>query len=457
MSLEAQAAERIFFQFAEAVNGKGFVVDGNGQPSQDAPPRESADSNAANWPKLQPAAFHGVAGELAKRIEPHTESDTAALLFQTLVGFGNLLGRVPYFRADGATHYTNLFLVLVGETAKSRKGTSLAHVLQVLRLVDEQWATESVQSGLATGEGLTWAIRDPIFRTEKSKGVVTEYEQVLVDAGIPDKRLLAVATEFSAVLKVMGRDGNTLSDTIRQAWDDGNLRIMNKTSPAKATGAHISIIGHSTDVELKRYLNPTEAGNGFANRFLFVRVKRSKCLPDGGQINTVDFTQILRCLTEAVTQARQTGEVRRDAKASELWHAVYPALSAGKPGLLGSITARAEAQAMRLACIYALLDRCSEVREQHLRAALAAWQYCAESAASIFGTATGDKVVDKILEALKGQPEGITRNQIRELFQRNLNAESIQTALDLLLRFGKARFVKEETGAKRRPERWFAT
>jgi hypothetical protein len=40
--------------------------------------------------------------------------------------------------------------------------------------------------------------------------------------------------------------------------------------------------------------------------------------------------------------------------AKTMWAAVYGALSAGQPGLLGAVTARAEAQAIRLA----LISRC---------------------------------------------------------------------------------------------------
>lgn len=73
-----------------------------------------------------------------------------------------------------------------------------------------------------------------------------------------------------AVLRVLRQETNTLSAIIRQAWDGGPLRTLTKNSPAKATNAHISIIGHITKNELCRYLSETEAGNGFGNRFLWL-------------------------------------------------------------------------------------------------------------------------------------------------------------------------------------------
>ena len=123
-----------------------------------------------------------------------------------------------------------------------------------------------MMSGLSSGEGLIWQARDPIMKSEpvKEKGRVVDYQEVMVDGGVDDKRVFAVEPEFASTLRVMNREGSILSAVIRQAWDTGNLRTLVKNSPAKATGAHISIMGHITRDELRRYLDRTEAGNGFA-------------------------------------------------------------------------------------------------------------------------------------------------------------------------------------------------
>ncbi len=99
-----------------------------------------------------------------------------------------------------------------------------------------------------------------------------------------DNRLLIVEGEFSSTLKVLNREGNTLSPVVRNAWDSGDLNTLVKNNPAKATGAHISIIGHITKQELLKHLDETEAANGFGNRFLWVYVDRSKILPEGGRL-----------------------------------------------------------------------------------------------------------------------------------------------------------------------------
>ena len=60
--------------------------------------------------------------------------------------------------------------------------------------------------------------------------------------------------------------------------------------------------------------------------------------------------------TETFEFAKSVGRVTMTAPACRLWEAVYPVLSADQPGLLGAITARGEAQTIRLAMIYALHD-----------------------------------------------------------------------------------------------------
>ena len=418
------------------------------------------ETGSAAWPDpLEEPAYHGVVGEFVRMVEPHTEADPAALLVQFLIGIGNLVGRGPHFMAEADKHYTNLFGAFVGRSAKGRKGTSKGHVDRVLRAIDEDWFLRRQHGGLSSGEGLIWAVRDAIWSRSpiRKGGRVQGYEDVESDPGISDKRLLAFEPELASTLRVMGRDGNTLSALTRQAWDTGNLQVLTKNNPAKATAAHISIIGHVTKDELVRYLDRTEVGNGFANRFLWICVRRGRVLPDGGQLHTVDFAPLFQQLSQVVSQARGRGvaEVRRDEGARELWHEVYEGLSAGRPGLLGAVTSRAEAQVMRLALVYALLDHSDAISRSHLEAALAVWNYADASARFIFGDAVGDPIADELLQCLRSRPEGMTRNEMREHFKRNKGASQINRSLTTLQEHGLARFEMEPTGG-RPAERWFA-
>jgi hypothetical protein len=409
---------------------------------------------------LAPEAFYGVVGEIVRLIEPHTEADPAALLFQFLAAFGNLVGHDHYILADGTRHYLNLYGVLVGQSSKGRKGTSWNHAANVMERVELEWRQNRITYGLSSGEGLIWAVRDATEETKpiRKKGQYTgEYETYIANQGEPDKRLFVIESEFANVLKVMTREGNTLSPVIRSAWDCGDLKVMVKNSPGKATNAHISIVGHITRDELRRLLSQTESANGFANRFCWLAVRRSKCLPDGGAIHTVDFDDVIVNLQSTVDFAKDFVEIRRDPEAKKLWHGVYPDLSEGKPGMLGAITGRAEAQVMRLSAIYALLDKSRLIRPEHHKAAMALWKYSEESCRWIFGTSTGDRNADKILIALRHAPNGLTKTEISvKVFNRHASSIEIDEALRLLHGLRMASYRTEVSGGA--PiQRWFLT
>jgi hypothetical protein len=121
-------------------------------------PNASPHSSGANSPDpLKEEAFYGLAGEWVRMVEPHTEADPVALLIQFLTAFGNLVGRGPHYLAEADRHYSNLFIVLVGQTPKGRKGTSLGQVQAIFSHVDQEWCAGRVMGGLSSGEGLIWA------------------------------------------------------------------------------------------------------------------------------------------------------------------------------------------------------------------------------------------------------------------------------------------------------------
>src|SRR5262249_14960114 len=143
-------------------------------------------------------------------------------------------------------------------------------------------------------------------------------------------------------------------------------------------------------------------------------------------------------------------------QANEQWGYLYHDLAVEHPGLLGAITARAETQILRLALIYALLDKSDQIDLTHIEAGHAVWSYCDTSAAYIFGETLGDDVADTILGALKNAGQsGMTRSMIRDLFGGHQSKARTDTALGLLAKNGRAR-VELQKGKGRPFEGWFA-
>jgi hypothetical protein len=402
--------------------------------------KAEAAPTVPQWPDpIHENGFHGVAGDLVRTLEPHTEADPAALLLQFLVAWGSLLQGGPYYLAEADRHHMNEYVVLVGTTSKARKGTSWGRIGGVLGAIDEYWADKRIVPGLASGEALVGAAAE--HRTEE-------------DGGGQDRRVIVLEPEFSRLLAIASREGTIMSQLLRNAWDTGRLSNRRAMQPVDVTGAHVSMIGHITGEELRRRLDDTDIANGFANRILWCCAKRSKVLPHGG--GSPDLAPVIHRLETATDEARRLGDSRMsfDADARHLWEQVYEALSEGRPGLLGAITSRAEAHVVRLALIYALLDCSNQIRAVHLRAALAVWDYCYNSARFIWGNALGDPTADELLRALRASPDGLTRWDIMNHFGRNKPATEIDRAVSVLAERGLVRFEKEETGGRASTRYW---
>lgn len=394
----------------------------------------------AGWPAPPDrAVYHELLGEIVTRIEPHTEADPIAILTQLLVAFGAAVGRGAWFTVEATRHHANEFMLLVGDSSKARKGSSWDHVRRLLAEVDPS-IEHRILTGLSSGEGLIWAVRDPAGQ----------------DPGISDQRLLVIEPEFASVLKASAREISTLSPTLRSAWDGRPLAILTRTAPARATGAHIALIGHITQAELRRHTTTIELANGYLNRFLVIACRRVRLLPEGGHHDPLHGSDLHRQLAAAVAHARNAGQLRLDPDARALWHDAYHRLAQPQPGILGQITARAEAHTIRLALLYALTDNKRQISPQHLTAALALHDYAARSAAWALTGATGQPLAEQIHAALTTNPAGLTRSQISDTLNHNQPAGHIDDALRALQTAGRATVTQIATGG-RPAQLWTAT
>jgi hypothetical protein len=395
----------------------------------------------AGWPAPpDPAAYHGLAGEIVTTIAPHTEADPVAILSQLLTAFGAAVGRGAWFQVEATRHHPNEFLILVGDSSRARKGSSWDHVHRLLAGADPA-LTARILTGLSSGEGLIWSVRD-------SHGQ---------DPGASDRRLLVIEPEFVSVLKSASREISTLSPTLRSAWDGRPLAILTRTAPARATDAHIAVIGHITATELRHHVNPVELANGLLNRFLLVCCRRVRLLPEGGDPDPLHQSGLDRRLAKTLTTARRAGQLRLSTRARHAWRDAYQRLAEPQPGIAGAIAARAEAHTIRLALLYALLDNTRQIQPAQLDAALALWDYAQRSAAWALERTAGDPLAEQIHAALThALPDGLTRTELRDLLHRNPTTAQLDQALAALAHDGKITSQRVLT-AGRPAELWTAT
>jgi hypothetical protein len=397
-------------------------------PDDSYPSDDSEPSPAPPTPALADSALYGIAGRVVRSLAPHTEADPAAVLLQFLAAFGNLVGPVPHCRVGATRHGLNLFVVLVGESSKARKGTSWRQISSLFAEADPPWSARRVTTARPTASSILYALRD--------------------QQPAADRRLFLLSEEFASVLHTLGRETSQLSPLLRCAWDGGDLSAHDGHHPVQVTAAHISIVGHVTQADLAHHLSHTESANGFANRCLWTSVRRSKSLPDGGSLPAEQQSSLASELRRTLDWVHGQNEIlfSRTSAARELWNDRYAALSQGREDAYGAATSRAEAQVLRLSAIYAALDSSPLIDACHLQAALAVWDYCCASARLLFDTAPIDPTARRISQALDVTPEGLSRVQIRALFNRHVSKERIDLALEQLMTLG---LVNSETSGKR--------
>ena len=431
------------------------------QPQRAAPP----------WPDpIGAPARIGIAGRFLSAVEAITEADPNAILVQFLAAAGNLLGGGPHLLIGERRHTLRVWPLVVGSTSTGKKGTGSGLVFGLLESVDPTWG-DRVRAGIASGEAIVHHVRDAVElvrKTKKSDGSEIEARDTI--EGVTDKRLLLLEEEFARVLRIARKEGTTLSATLREAWDRSTLMTTAKTAPEKATGAHVTVIGHITPEELHRELSSTEISNGFANRFLFVLSRRSQHLSVPPAIAAEarsdlvhELSAVKRYWDDASALVGAEIELARETLAP--WDAAKrqvesEAEQAEDFGLtLGKVITRGAPYLLRLAGTYAALDRSLEITPAHLAAAKEVWRYSVASARSVFGDEASHPDAQRILEAIGATPDKrLTRTQIQELFHRHRSASELTRLRDRLIAMGRIEaFVErsEDSGTTGRPIEWW--
>jgi hypothetical protein len=405
---------------------------------------ESTSNKRLDRPKpMGDEAYIGLIGDVVKEILPTTEASREGLFASAKAAFGAYVGRGPHARASGPRHGANDFDVLIGPTAIGAKGTAYSNLGYLMQGdtdnpdnfqgIDRAWWEMNKLSGIGSGEGLIKAVRDPAYNAQ---GEVS-------DEGAFSKSKLVNEEELAGVYKVMERPTNILSPIMRLAWSGDTLQQVVKNHPMKATNPHISVLGHIVPEEFRSLMSELSTANGFGNRFLHYFSIRSKDLPSGGGLP--DWERHATDIKRKLQRASEPWEYKRNGEAEALWTSVYSDLTATTEGLLGNMTARNRAHALRLQVLYAALDGAKEITTEHVLGSIAVVQYNERTLKFIYGDRTGNRNADKIIAELRRYKFVTKPYLFTTIFQKNYLVADIDNALDLLLRNNYIRVVGNYT------------
>lgn len=231
--------------------------------------------------------------------------------------------------------------------------------------------------------------------------------------------------------------------------------MLTRNTPLKATGKHLSIIGHMAASDMDRHVQDIDIHNGFVNRIIWVCVRRSKYLSDPAPPPEDGMTDCANSLAEGIAYGGGRGLVPFTSEAKEVWDPLYKKYERGHTGVLGAFLGRASSQIRRLATIYAVSEMEPMVGVEHLEAAVALWEYSAASVRYLLRGKLSADPAARVQAALAAAGGGMTQTEISRLFGGNKSKDELQSIMSDLLSLGLAtrREVKSESG--RRVWKWF--
>lgn len=395
---------------------------------EDVPP---TSTSAAPAPVFPDAAMPGPWRRLVKLWEPWTEAHPASIVLPALIACGVHGAEGVRLGQQRAVEY----FALVGPSTIGRKDTGVRIATDFAQLV----GCATPKFGTAgSGEGIWYTLRD-------AEGD---------DPGVDDKRLLLVDTEMGGTLAAGHRSGSTVLPAMLSLWDTGSKQPLTKRDRLSVTDAHFSYIGLTTPAQFVRHVTLEDRENGFLQRLLIGYVLKVRDVPPSRAMNPDPDRQELEAVAQDV--ADRMAEAVSRGRRWTLSAAAAALLDAEAPELVDPArpeTARAVPHVLRLAMLYALTvpptDDDDEVRPgvvapSHVRAAICAWLYCAESAA--VALASDDKLEKLVTFARDAGDNGLSRSDVHRLFGNNLGATELEALLVRGRAQGRLREVVERTG-----------
>lgn len=412
------------------------------------------DSYLLTRPELAPVALYGILEPIVSAACDSTEAVPSAVAVNVLARFAATIGRTAHIQIGNQTRYLNFNALVVGPTARGRKGTSAEMPAQLFHLAEQlngyYTAPLPELTALSTGEGLIHRVRDARYDDESGK---------CIDKGIADKRLLCEVSEFAGTLAVAKRKEATITMVLRDAFDGRVLTTPTKTSFNRATGAHIVVVGSIPETELVKSLTDTDITNGLANRFAMFYSTRSKLVPHPKPTPPQAMHYFAGKLRDAAFAAMyHPGPVEMDDEANELWEVTYSNLNeqTHQPAV-ASLLARQDLYTRIFSALIALLNGDSAVTTRHIDAALAWIRYWEDTVNFVFSTSKKNEdmqamkeFMDRVVDAIttlggKRVPHAKLTEKLTNNYAANcpVKKEHVKSALEALQRESPPRIRAE--------------
>lgn len=347
-------------------------------------------------PGLHEATMLGELGEIVMTVCKDNEVHPVFVLAELLSWLGTYMN-VPYFMFGGVKLHCNINFVTVGNSSKAWASTSSDIVSRIFDGVLGK--TQYLEGHLLNGESLIAAVRGDSPPYDKN----IRKEAALSD-DISDKRLLLREKEFRSAIANAKRPGNSLSEIVNALFMNGRAELHVKSGKISATGAHVSILAHTSCTDFSALKSDVKQSGEFASHFLWLLLDRLKPVPNPKAMTDEKVQYFQHKIEKIIQAANRLERVKMSKPARELWNNIYPGLTKADSSVAGSVVSRSEIHTIKLALLYALVAGHTLITTDDLRSAHALVMYAWESASIIFKGRLDCNDEEKILCALHTAP-----------------------------------------------------
>lgn len=339
------------------------------------------------WPR--DAAFAGVMGKAVKAYANYSEADPIGMLFALLALMSGAIGSGPTIRAK-KNHPLIMQVCLLGEKGFGLKGTATDDMRDLVKLALPDFAGKRVADWTpVSAPDLVFRLADTAVHAEWfPEGVTLEDIQKAEESPLkylrPRFPMTLVVQEWVNIIRAAAMDAN-LDVHLRTTWQGDDLEAKLKKGWLRLIAPHLAIIGNTTPTEFFGSLAARSLDGGSLTRLLIAFVHQVKDEDDDDPIPDELANKHAKAIRAGVNYARKAGAVTWSAEARRAWN--------GPTGIKAQLIGRALASPLlkeffanrprvhvpRLAALFALMARRTEIGMEDLNAAWAIMDYAMDS------------------------------------------------------------------------------
>ncbi|HEV2225101.1 MAG TPA: DUF3987 domain-containing protein [Candidatus Acidoferrales bacterium] len=371
-------------------------------------------------PMAPEAAWHQEARRYRELLKESSEASDNFHLACLINACGAALSKSVYFMLDRQT-FPNCYTVIVGDSSWSNKGGAVRFA--------EDLAFE-------ISPNIT-----PIYSLDSAEGLADKIQQSVAQSEAKKRAsVLILIDEFNAFLNKASQKGSKLIPDVKRWFDSPRvLQVNTRHGAVNVENPPAVCLLASSETEDLADMDKRDIRGGLGNRITYVpgspkalnsRVRR----PDraGWDRLVGDLSSTMKFWHE-----RGSTELRWSAKAQSRWDKFYSSIRqrGGDDPLVGALAARHRVYVVKVAMIYAGLDRSFEIREDHLEAAIAWCDFLLEGLRFIFrglGLKPWVKESVEIVDYVKRQGGAVEMRKLRRRFHR-LGPETFERYMRSLL------------------------